>query len=592
MIKKLFMFLGAHKVVTIGIVAIVIGGVYMVQQNSSESTGQVQYTTQSAEKGTLVTSVSGTGQVSASNQITVNPATSGKLSAIHVSNGQAVTKGELLFSLDARDAARAVTDAEISLESARVDLEELKAGADAQDILKAENALAQAERNLEKAQKEYETIESDADQIIADAYEDGYNNVSSTFFKLSDYMNDLQDVLGTDDDPETYADAYKNILGEDSTLVQRLLDDYDTADALYQDSYEYFRGTYKNDSKSTIYKLMSDTIDTGEAVSRALESARHMYDEIESAGYVKYDISSTISTMQPQVESDLSGVFSAITSLQNTKDTIDDTVESTPDDVKDAKIAFDAAVETVSEKKLALQELRDGADALDLRTQENIVAQKEASLANAREDLADHYVRASFDGVVEEIDAEIGDNVSSGTALATLITTDRVAEIVLNEVDVAQVKVGQKATVSFDAVEGVTGTGEVVEVDSLGTVSQGVVSYDVVIAFDIQDDRIKPGMTVSVDIITEVKTGTIIVPSSAVKIQGTGYYVEILEDNSPVKKTVETGLSNDTMTEIVSGIEEGTDVIVQTTTATGTSSSSGGSSILPTGPGGGGGMRP
>lgn len=175
--------------------------------------------------------------------------------------------------------------------------------------------------------------------------------------------------------------------------------------------------------------------------------------------------------------------------------------------------------------------------------------------------------------------------------MATLITKQRVAEISLNEVDVAQVKVGQKVTLTFDAIEDLSITGEVLEIDSIGAVSQGVVSYNVEIGFDTQDDRIKPGMSVSASIIIDVKQNVLLVPNSAVKSQGDVYYVETLtgitsvsqatanvsgitSNTAPGQQQIEIGSANDSYTEVTSGLNEGDTIISQTITGTTSGSSS------------------
>ena len=151
----------------------------------------------------------------------------------------------------------------------------------------------------------------------------------------------------------------------------------------------------------------------------------------------------------------------------------------------------------------------------------------------------------------------------------------------MNEIDVAKVKTGQKVTLTFDAVSNLTITGQVAEVDAVGTVSQGVVTYIVNIAFDTQDDRIKPGMSVSAAIITEAKSNVLLVPNSAVKSQNRTSYVEIVDgddkslaltanvsgtilNNSPRRQQIEIGTASDEFTEITSGLNEG-DVIVTRT---------------------------
>ncbi len=176
--------------------------------------------------------------------------------------------------------------------------------------------------------------------------------------------------------------------------------------------------------------------------------------------------------------------------------------------------------------------------------------------------------------MIAELNVKKGDSISSGAAIATLITKQQIAEIALNEVDAARVKIGQKATLTFDAVDNLSITGEVAEIDTLGTVSQGVVSYNVKIAFDVQDERIKPSMSVSVDIITESKRDVLLVPTSAVKSSASGSYVETLVNNQPQRKTVTTGSSNDTMIEIIDGLQENERIITQTISASSSSTQS------------------
>jgi len=72
-------------------------------------------------------------------------------------------------------------------------------------------------------------------------------------------------------------------------------------------------------------------------------------------------------------------------------------------------------------------------------------------------------------------------------------------------VDIANVSMGQEVVLTLDALNGVEMTGKVEKMDSLGTVASGVVTYNVTIDFDSLDERIKPEMSVSASIITDVK---------------------------------------------------------------------------------------
>jgi RND family efflux transporter MFP subunit len=220
------------------------------------------------------------------------------------------------------------------------------------------------------------------------------------------------------------------------------------------------------------------------------------------------------------------------------------------------------------------------------------VANAELALDQAKTAAADRKVTAPVDGTVTVVNVANGDEVtgstSSASSAAALVITDTTqveAVVSLAETDVANVQVGQKATLTFDALPNLTLTGKVTEVDASGTVNSGVVSYNVTIVPDTTNPAVKGGMTVSAAIITQVVPDALAVPNSAVKSQSGTSYVQILQNGLPVDQTVETGVSNSSYTQITSGLTAGQEVVTQTisnsttkTTTAGASSILGGSS--------------
>ena len=118
-------------------------------------------------------------------------------------------------------------------------------------------------------------------------------------------------------------------------------------------------------------------------------------------------------------------------------------------------------------------------------------------------------------------------------------------------------------------------TGQVAQIDAIGAVAQGVVSYGVKIGFDVQDDRIKPGMSLSATVSIESKRDVLTVPLSAVKTGGGNSYVEVLVGGQPQRKTVSIGLSDDTLIEIIDGLSAGEEVVTQTINPTAANSAAG-----------------
>ncbi len=528
MFKKILDFSLKHKIITIVIAITVIIGSYQCVKFISRNDDSVGYIFAQAQKGTLVASISGVGLVSAFSQADIRPRISGELLALYVSSEQEVRKGQLIAVLDDRNAKRTLSD--------------------------AENSLAQAERDLERAQRAFENIEEDTEKILIQAFDDGYAEVSTSFFKLSSHIKNLQDVLGTEQNSVENVGYYRIILGRDSPIIQKFLNNYYETKEAYEKNFVFFRGVFRDDERDVIYELMKETLETAEMISRTLESVRHMFDAIVLGDYERLNIASQINSLKSKVESDLSSIFSTINSLRRNIDIIDKTVESVPDDIIDAELAFKTAQEKLEERKLRL--------------------------AEAKTRLSDHYIYAPFDGIVVQVNEDIkrGDSISSGTVLATLVTRQKVAELTLNEIDIAKVKTGQKATLAFDALPNLKVSGKVVEIDTLGKVTQGVVSYGVKIAFDIDVEEVKPGMSVIADIITDSKTEVLFVPNSAVKWEGGTHYVEVVGDGDremafaadargailstfPLRQTVEIGLVGDRFTEIEKGLNEG-DVVV------------------------------
>lgn len=540
-----------HKFYTLIILAVLGGGGYFGYQKLFASGGTVRYVTAAAEKGVLTSSVSGTGQVSSSNEVDISVKASGDIIYVGAKVGDSVKAGALLVSLNAGDALKSVRDAEANLESSRLSLQKLEKPADTLSVLQAENSLSQAQESRQKA-----------DDDLTKAYEDGFNTVADAYLDLPAIMTGLHDMLlgnsysAGQSNMDFYADEAKKINEQALDFRDRAYDDYVLARSAYDADFNTYKATSRYSDTATVDSLISSSYDTTKKIAEAIKSANNLVqfykDKLTERGLPTQSLADThlssLNSYTGKTNSHLLSLLSIKRTIQTDKETI---------------VNADRAI---VEKTESLADLKAGTDPLDLRSAQLTVEQRVNSLQDAREKLAEYSARAKFDGVVAALTAQKGDTVSAGASLGTLITEQRIATIALNEVDVAKVKVGQKAMLTFDAVEDLNITGEVAEVDALGTTSQGVVSYNVKIAFDIQDDRIKSGMSVSANIILSSKPDVLLVSSAAVKTQGGASYVEVLTNGAPEKKTVTVGESNGTQTEILSGLNEGDAVITQTIT--------------------------
>ncbi len=245
-----------------------------------------------------------------------------------------------------------------------------------------------------------------------------------------------------------------------------------------------------------------------------------------------------------------------------------ETSKANKSEAKDNYEDADSDEKSIYKRKLEAAEI-------SIKTAEENIKSTWESYQNSKSDYAKRKVTASISGTVNAVNIKNGDDLSrlsgNSNSQAPIVLGDLntlKAQVEVSEVDIANVKISQNATLTFNAISDFETSGKVEKIDSLGTSTSGVVTYNVIVNFDSLDSKIKPGMSVSASIITEVKQDTIIVPNSAVKLENKNYYVEILKNGIPNKKSVEIGLENTTKTEIVSGISEGENVITQTIKAT------------------------
>lgn len=507
-------YIDEHKKLTwFIIILIIIGGYYGYSKYKSNASAVSKYVISDVKKGSVVSSVSGSGQVSASNQVIIKSETSGDIVSVNVAVGQSVRAGDLIASVDARDAR-------ISLENAKINMEKLNSN-NSTSLLQNNNSLGKA-------------------------YETGFNTVVGTNLDFPSVISGMDDLFYkqtgylSDTKIQSLSDATKNLRNTAGVLFDSAKNKQDSNDILYGK-------TTRSSSNSDIEVLINDTYNTVKQFTEALKNARNAVDYVKNQ---EVDNNTTdASTAETNLTTWINEMNSHLSDLLSSKNSI-------------------------AEAKNSLTELNKGTNSLDVRSQQ-------LSLESAQLAYDNSFIRAPFDGVVAQLTVNIGDGVSNGTSLGTFITQQKVADITLNEVDVAKIKTGNKATLTFDAIEGLNITGKVSSIDLVGTVSQGVVSYPVKIVFDTQDDRVKSGMSVSAAIITNSKQDVIIVPTSAIKTQGNISYVDMVpkETNTtdssgvelatiPIQQQVELGISDDTNTEIVSGLSEGDKIVTKTIAGT------------------------
>lgn len=224
-------------------------------------------------------------------------------------------------------------------------------------------------------------------------------------------------------------------------------------------------------------------------------------------------------------------------------------------DYENAKLTYDKATQTVRVQQQAVQE--------------------------AQTNLGYATITAPIDGVVLAKKVEEGQTVASSMTTPTLFIiaqdlTDMRVIADIDEADIGGVKEGQRVSFTVDAFPDDTFEGEVTQVRQQATTTSNVVTYAVVISARNDDLKLKPGLTANVTIYTMEKQDVLSVPTKALRfapneaIMTDSEKIEDVESDNKVwtkegdtfkAHAVEIGVTNGTLTEIMSGISEGTDVL-------------------------------
>ncbi len=224
-------------------------------------------------------------------------------------------------------------------------------------------------------------------------------------------------------------------------------------------------------------------------------------------------------------------------------------LESAKLDFETARASFDQAIRgpTADQVSIAEKNLELARVALD----------------NAQTRLEYTRVVAPFAGTVVQVTVHEGETAygEKVVKLADLSALEVVAQV--DELDIAELVVGQEAEIRLDALPGQVLQGRVARITPGATPQRGTVGYEVVISFAPGQAPVHSDMTANLSITTLTHDDTLLVPSRAIEMRGRNKYVRVVEGSSAHDVRVTTGLSDESDTEIIDGLREGQQVIVR-----------------------------
>jgi HlyD family secretion protein len=242
----------------------------------------------------------------------------------------------------------------------------------------------------------------------------------------------------------------------------------------------------------------------------------------------------------------------------------------------------------IAQSDMDASETNVEANAAQVEAAKAQVLQTRAALSQAQTNLRYTQIVSPVNGTVISRNVDVGQTVAASFQTPTLFTiaedlTKMQIDTSVDEADIGNVKVNQEVRFNVDAYPDTNFSGKVSAIRNAPATVQNVVTYDVVVHLSNADLKLKPGMTANVSIVTARRKGVLVVPNSALRFRppdqggesgnaqrksapgNKGPGVWTLGDKTPKRVSVTLGISDGSVTEIVSGpLKEGQEVIVAT----------------------------
>jgi len=245
-------------------------------------------------------------------------------------------------------------------------------------------------------------------------------------------------------------------------------------------------------------------------------------------------------------------------------------LDEAKDDLEEAQELLDEG--KIDEAQLLLEQVEQSLDKAKEKSKSRVwslplsVKMTELQLDQAQAELDKTIITAPFDGIVAAVYIREGQQLSAMTYANPAISLIDPSEIkmngVIDEIDVPRVKLGQEAIVILDALPDKEVKGRITFISPESTTEVGVVFYKTTITLENPDEELKDGMSATAEIIIEQHDDVLLILNRAIQGSWENPFVEVVTDEQIEKRQISIGLSDGIYAEVLSGLEEGEEVIL------------------------------
>ncbi len=514
-LQKLAASLRRHlKVIIPVFLVIVIAVVVIFRTQKTTDT----YTEETVQVRNVATYLTFSGNVEAVSDATIKPKVSKTVTAVNVSIGDEVKKGDVIATLDDSEIQRSIKKQEASLSNTELNnfysirdsqkkydnyKADLENGQNSQ-IMSAANSVENARTSYEQAKETYERNKMELE-----------NNMDSSVISSNQKVASAKQAL--DDANQDYADNEAKIRGYDKGVAN--------AESIYgEDSSE----------AANAQKELESAEGKNDSLQKAIDNAKTNYDNAVN------DLLMSYYTSNVNLNSDYENMQQKYTAYQQ------------------AQASYEIAVKSASET------LQDYADSLEKTQATSNTTTATVELEALYDQLEDYKITAPIDGVITVLNINVGDSASTSDTAAEVTNYDKMkVQIKIDEDNISALDNGTEVTVSVDALNK-TYKGTIENMSKKATVSNNVSYFTADVTFDADDD-IRSGLSAEVKYLLNGVENVVSVSMSALNYNtdNTAYVLVGGNASNAQQRNVTLGISNGTYVEIKDGLAEGETVLVK-----------------------------
>lgn len=536
------------KIIAIAAAAVILTVIIIVASTGDKN----EYNSMTVKNRDIVTYFNFSGNIQAEKSHPVIASQSLKVKSVNVSEGDKINEGDIIAVLDSEEIEKQIRTQESNIEVNNINLT---------------YAYSQSQKNYNEANEKYEN---------------GLNT------EINNAQNAVEAVrLSLETSKKKYDDAQKNLNDQSNSAILQAKADLEPAEINYRVAKEdYYKRLNENSYPEITEKVlvMEDKltalqaqIDVAKAEMRknqginntaVEEAAQKLNDAQENYDDMLEDIYNEINGYSIKIARNKMEEYKKI--YDNTKDALNDTIQSVDVNLSDLKSAVDNSQLNYDKAQTMLQiteltvkqQLESLKDAMekDKKVIDNQPALLE--LANLKSKLDDCVIKSDFSGTVTSVYAKEGTMVSMGQTIADIIDSENLeVQIKVDEYDVTAVEVGADVIVYINSLDKEI-EGKVRSVSESASVQNGMAFFTAEISISDFSD-LKSGMSAEVKLLNANSENTPALPMSALRFDDDNSpFVYIKENGKIIEKYISVGINDGNWVEITEGLNDGDTVYI------------------------------